>query len=411
MMQNSDNQTFTIHTLGCKLNFSESSEIARQLTCRGFRKDEAAPAFIILNSCAVTAVAEKKGRNLVAKLHRAHPNAKIIVLGCYAALRPDEVRAWNGVVQVFGNHDKLNVVPFLCGETLPAPPPFFAAFSAHDRTRSFLKIQDGCDYHCAYCTVADARGESRSDTIAHVLENIKAIHAQNIKEIIITGVNLGDFGKNSSENFYDLLCAIEQQNLIERVRISSIEPNLLTDEIIDLVAQSKRIMPHFHVPLQAGSDRILQQMRRRYNTDFFAQKIQTIKAKIPDACVAVDIIAGFPGESDADFAAGYDFVRALPLSYLHVFTYSKRPGTPAAAMPNQVPPQTKQARTNQLLALSETKKRHFYQTHLGETRPVLWEEDNKEGIMYGFTDNYIKVQTPFRAEWANEIVAFKLVHN
>ncbi len=400
-------KSFAIHTLGCKLNFSESSDISRQLTEQGFVLSEQ-PDYLLVNTCAVTGAAEKKARNLVSKLHRQHPNAEIIIFGCYSELSPDITHQWEGVKAIFGSSDKMNIIPYLTQEVVPQPAHFFSSYSSHDRTRSFLKIQDGCDYHCTYCTVATARGESRSDHIDHVLQNIETIHKENIKEIILTGVNLGDFGRKNDSSFLQLLQAIEQQALIERIRISSIEPNLLTSEIIALAAQSERVMPHFHIPLQSGSDRILALMKRRYNRQLFAAKIEEIKKYMPEACVAVDIIAGFPGETNEDFQETYDFLHALPISYLHVFTYSKRPGTPAAAMTDQISPPLKKERTSQLLNLSDRKKEQFYQEHSGEQRPVLIESDIKNGWLYGFSDNYIKVKVPFNASLINTITPVQI---
>ena len=401
------NKTFAIYTFGCKLNFSESSDMARRLREQGWQESNE-PEAIIVNSCAVTHAAEKKVRNYVAHLHREYPNARIVVVGCYASLQADVIRQWAGVEAVFGNRDKLHAVNHILGLPIPETPTFFSTYSSNDRTRSFLKIQDGCDYYCTYCTVAAARGESRSDSIEHVLQNIEKIHAEGLKEVNITGVNLGTFGKGTDENFYDLLKAIDKQHLVERVRISSIEPNLLTDEIIGLVAQSDILMPHFHIPLQSGCDKTLVMMKRRYKRALFQDKIMRIKQLMPDACIAIDIIAGFPGETEEDFRDSYDFVKSLPLSYLHVFTYSRRPGTPAAAMKEQVPEQVKHDRTNRLLELSERKKRFFYHEHVGETRPVLWESENVDGKMFGFTDNYIKVAAPFNPDWVNEILPFTL---
>lgn len=403
-------KSFAIHTLGCKLNFSESSDISRQLIEQGFVLSEQ-PDYLLINTCAVTGAAEKKARNLVAKLHRQHPNAEIIIFGCYSALSPDIIAQWQGVKAVLGSADKMNIIPYMTEEVLPQAPHFFSSYSSHDRTRSFLKIQDGCDYHCTYCTVATARGESRSDNIDHVLQNIETIHRENIKEIIITGVNLGDFGRKNGSSFLQLLEAIEKQDLIERIRISSIEPNLLTPEIIALAAQSKRVMPHFHIPLQSGSDRILGLMKRRYNRQLFAAKIEEIKKYMPEACVAVDIIAGFPGETNEDFQDTYDFLNSLPISYLHVFTYSKRPGTPAAAMTEQVSPPLKKERTNQLLNLSTLKKEQFYREHYGEERPVLIESDIKNGWLFGFSDNYIKVKVPFNASLINTITPVQITQD
>lgn len=401
------NKSFAIYTFGCKLNFSESSDMARRLREQGWQESDE-PEAIIVNSCAVTHAAEKKVRNYVAHLHREFPDARIVVVGCYASLQAEVIKQWAGVEAVFGNRDKLHAVNHIVGLPIPETPTFFSTYSSNDRTRSFLKIQDGCDYYCTYCTVAAARGESRSDSVEHVLQNIEKIHAEGLKEVNITGVNLGTFGKGTDENFYDLLKAIDKQHLVERVRISSIEPNLLTDEIIGLVAQSDILMPHFHIPLQSGCDKTLAMMKRRYKRELFQDKIMKIKQLMPDACIAIDIIAGFPGETEEDFRDSYDFVKSLPLSYLHVFTYSRRPGTPAASMKEQVPEQVKHDRTNRLLELSETKKRFFYHEHVGETRPVLWESENVDGKMFGFTDNYIKVAAPFNPDWVNTIKPYFL---
>ena len=395
-------KTFSIHTLGCKLNFSESSEIARRLQESGFALSDQ-PDTIIVNSCAVTAVAEKKVRNLVAHLHRQSPDAQIVVVGCQAALRADEMMQWPGVTATFGNEDKMNILPFLQGEPLPEKPRFYSAFSSNDRTRSFLKIQDGCDYHCTYCTVWKARGESRSDSIPNVLEQIDRIVEMGIKEVNLTGVNLGDFGRKEGHSLYELLCAIEERQFPVRLRISSIEPNLLTDSIIDLAAHSSIIMPHFHIPLQSACNRVLGDMHRRYTRELYAEKVHLIKEKMPHACIAMDIIAGFPGETDEEFADGLQFLEDLDISYCHVFTYSKRPGTPAAAMPGQVPPPVKRERTNQLLELSEQKKSFFYHQHIGEKRPVLIEAEKKGHFMFGFTDNYIKLQIPYDNSKENSI--------
>ena len=398
----SETKTFDIHTLGCKLNFSESSEIARRLTEAGFVRSDS-PAYLVVNSCAVTAVAEKKARNLVAHLHRECPEAKIVVVGCYAALRAQEILQWPGVVATFGNEEKMSVVPYLQGEALPEKPAFFTSFSSNDRTRSFLKIQDGCDYHCTYCTVWKARGESRSDTIENVVAQIERICHLGIKEINLTGVNLGDFGRKSGTDFYQLLAAVERRGFDTRIRISSIEPNLLTDEIIALAAQSNVLMPHFHIPLQSPNDRILGLMRRRYQRDFFASKVLKVKEVMPHCCIALDVIAGFPTETEEEFAEGLSFLESLPISYLHVFTYSRRPGTIAADMEGQIPPQVKKERTNRLIALSEQKKAEFYRQHIGDVRPVLWEAEKKGGEMFGFTDNYIKIKIPYCKEKVNTI--------
>lgn len=395
-------KTFAIHTLGCKLNFSESSEIARRLTEAGFQQEEQ-PDYILINSCAVTAVAEKKARNLAAHLHREAPNGKIVVIGCYAALRSQEILQWPGVVATFGNEDKMNVIPFLLGDTIPEKPEFFTSFSSNDRTRSFLKIQDGCDYHCTYCTVWKARGDSRSDSIENVVAQVERICHLGIKEINLTGVNLGDFGRKNGSSFYELLKHIEDANFPTRIRISSIEPNLLTNEIIRLASTSNVIMPHFHIPLQSPNNRILGLMRRRYQREFFAEKVLKVKDAMPHACIALDVIAGFPTETEEEFNEGLHFLGSLPISYLHVFTYSKRPGTIAAEMDGQIPPQTKKARTNHLIQLSEEKKMTFYHQHVGKKRSVLWEAEDKGDFMFGFTDNYIKVKTIYDKEKINTI--------
>ena len=395
-------KTFTIHTLGCKLNFSESSDLARQLKEVGFTQDDA-PANIIVNSCAVTAAAVKKGRNLTARLHREFPDAQIILMGCYAALQPVLLKQWSGVSAVFGSEDKMNVISYLLGEPLPQTPDFFPAYSSGDRTRSFLKIQDGCDNHCSYCTVAIARGKSRSNTIEGVLQQFQELSDLGIKEVNLTGVNIGDFGKQQGVTFLDLLREIEAMQPVERVRISSIEPNLLDEKTIALMVQSRMLMPHFHLPLQSGTDRVLALMRRKYKRSLFEEKVLKIKEHIPDACIAVDIISGFPTESEEDFEDTFRFVERLPISYLHVFTYSVRPNTPAATMP-QLHDTLKKERTKQLLKLSEEKKEAFYNSYIGQTRPVLFESDIDNGYMYGFTDNYIKIKHPYQEALVNQIV-------
>lgn len=395
-------RTFNIHTLGCKLNFSESSEIARRLTDAGFlRKDEA--YHIIVNSCAVTEAAVKKTRNLVARLHRENPASQIILVGCYAALEPLMIQQWEGVSAVFGSEDKSHVVPFLCGDPVPHAPLFSPAFSSGDRTRSFLKIQDGCDYHCSYCTVALARGRSRSASIEEVMQQLYRISASGIKEVNLTGVNIGDFGTSDGTSLLDLLCEIERQRPVDRIRISSIEPNLLKKEIIQLILDSSVMMPHFHIPLQSGSDSTLSKMKRRYTRNLFREKVIQIKSLMPDACIAIDVISGFPTETDQDFTDSYRFIEDLPISYLHVFTYSRRPNTPAASMP-QVPDMLKKERTQQLLALSDKKKRDFYRQFEGTIRPVLFESDHNDGMMYGFTDNYLKVNVPYDPGKINKIL-------
>ena len=344
-------KTFHIATLGCKLNYSESSHIARELQKQGFIS-ASSPDYFILNTCTVTSTAEKKARSLIAQFHRKNPSAKITVTGCFAARDQTAVENLPGVTKVFASTNKMNIIPYLLGKYSEETVPFFATFSSHDRTRSFLKIQDGCDYHCSYCAVARARGESRSDTIENVMINLEKIAQQNCKEVVLTGVNTGDFGRKNGETFIQLLKEINTQKIIERVRISSIEPNLLTAEIIHLAANSNMLMPHFHLPLQSGSDSVLAAMKRRYKTALFADKVAHIKSVMPHACIAVDMIAGFPTETDADFEETVNFINSLPISYLHVFSYSKRPQTPANEMAPQVKESIIKERTKILLQLS-----------------------------------------------------------
>jgi threonylcarbamoyladenosine tRNA methylthiotransferase MtaB len=396
-------RNFEIHTLGCKLNFSESSAIAAKLVENGWNQG-GIPEVIIINSCAVTSSAEKKTRNLASKLHRDNPLASIIMVGCYSALKPELLERWSGVIKVFGSHNKMNVVDYLMQRELPEPQNYFDAYSTtHDRTRSFLKIQDGCNVHCTYCTVWIARGKSRSDTIENVLNNIQKIHEAGAREVNLTGVNVGDFGRGTDENLLKLLKAIVKQNLMERVRISSIEPDLLSDDIIKLVAKSPILMPHFHLPLQSGCDRILELMRRRYTTSEYADKVMLIKKMMPDACIACDVITGFPGETDEDFEETYNFLEQLPISYMHVFTYSRRPRTSANMMEDQIPEDVKNERTTRLIELSQVKKTAFYQQCEGQKRPVLVEAETIDDQLCGFTDNYIRVSLPYDENIINTI--------
>lgn len=396
-------RNFEIHTLGCKLNFSESSAIAAKLVENGWNQG-GIPEVIIINSCAVTSSAEKKTRNLASKLHRDNPLASIIMVGCYSALKPELLERWSGVIKVFGSHNKMNVVDYLMQRELPVAQNYFDAYSTtHDRTRSFLKIQDGCNVHCTYCTVWIARGKSRSDTIENVLNNIRKIHESGAREVNLTGVNVGDFGRGTDENLLKLLKAIVKQNLMERVRISSIEPDLLSDDIIKLVAKSPALMPHFHMPLQSGCNRILELMRRRYTTGEYADKVLLIKKLMPDACIACDVITGFPGETDEDFEETYDFLEKLPVSYMHVFTYSRRPRTSANMMEDQIPEDVKNERTARLIELSQVKKTAFYQQCEGQKRPVLVEAETIDDQLCGFTDNYIRVSLPYDESIINTI--------
>lgn len=386
-------KNFEIHTLGCKLNYSESAAIAAKLEANGWHQG-GIPEIIVLNTCAVTQSAEKKTRNLASKLHRDNPLASIVVVGCYSALKPELLERWSGVIKVFGSSNKMSCVDFILQQEPQPVPYFFDAYSTHDRTRSFLKIQDGCNSHCTYCTVWIARGKSRSDTIENVLKNIQNIADSGLHEVNLTGVNVGDFGKGTKENLLKLLKAIVKQNAIERVRISSIEPELLSPEIIRLVAKSPILMPHFHLPLQAGCDRVLSAMRRRYTTQEYAEKVMLIKKLMPDACVACDVIAGFPGETDEEFEETYHFLEQLPISYMHVFPYSRRPRTHANLIEEQVSDDVKHERTERLLELSHAKKLAFYSQCEGQTRPVLVESEAVDDQLFGFTDNYIRVSLP-----------------
>ena len=395
-------KNFEIYTLGCKLNFSESAAIAARLEANGWHRG-GIPEIIVLNTCAVTQSAEKKTRNMASKIHRDNPLASIVVVGCYSALKPELLERWTGVIKVFGSANKMSCVDFILQQEPKPVPPFFDAYSTHDRTRSFLKIQDGCNTHCTYCTVWIARGKSRSDTIENVLKNIQNIADSGIHEVNLTGVNVGDFGHGTKENLLKLLKAIVKQNALERVRISSLEPELLTPEIIRLVAKSPILMPHFHLPLQAGCDRVLSAMRRRYTTQEYADKVLLIKKLMPDACVACDVIAGFPGETDEEFEQTYHFLEELPISYMHVFPYSRRPRTHANLIEEQISEEVKRERTDRLLELSHAKKLAFYSQCEGQTRPVLVESEPVDDQLFGFTDNYIRVSVPLDEKLINTI--------
>jgi threonylcarbamoyladenosine tRNA methylthiotransferase MtaB len=382
--------------------------MARLLSDAGFvRSSNETPDILIVNSCAVTATAVKKSRALVTRLHRQFPDAEIIVIGCLPALHPEILQQWEGVSAVFDSANKTQAVDYITGKTPVKGARFVSAYSSGDRTRSFLKIQDGCDYHCSYCTVAKARGESRSDTIAHVLTQIENIARLDMKEVILTGVNVGDFGKEHGETLFMLLQSIEKQNIIPRIRLSSIEPNLLTNPIIDLFAESSILMPHFHIPLQSGCNRVLSLMRRRYSRELFKEKVLKIKSLMPHACVAADVIAGFPQESNEDFNETFLFIKSLPISYLHVFSYSRRENTPAADMP-PVPYPVKYDRTQLLLQYSKMLHATFYREHIDETRPVLFESENTRGLLQGFTDNYLRVNIPYDEKRVNCISNMKL---
>jgi len=409
------------HTLGCKLNFSETSTIARMFPKSDYEivdfKEEA--DYYVINSCSVTGAAEKKCKTAARQAKKRNPNAKVSMLGCYSQIKPETLANLEYVDLVLGNEDKFNLLQYLCNPeseratevhvmNLAKTKAFSPAYSSGDRTRSFLKVQDGCDHFCTYCSIPFARGRSRSGTVAQTIAKAEEIGRSNIREIILTGVNIGDFGKGTDENFYNLLVELEKVPGIERIRISSVEPELLTDEIIDLVAQSKVFLPHFHLPLQSGCDKTLKDMKRFYDTALYTNRVQKIKSVLPDACIAADLIVGFPTETDEDFAKTKQFIADLPVSYVHVFTYSEREGTHALRMKNVVSPAVKKSRSQILHQLSERKRMQFYRENIGTTRKVLWESEVQNGMMSGWTENYIKVITPYQADLENTIQEVKL---
>lgn len=375
---------------------------------------EQSPDVLVINTCSVTEQADKKCRNIVSRAVRNNPGVFVAVVGCYAQLKPQEIAAIPGVDIVLGAGEKFNLLQrveetpkaetaqIAVGE-IKDVKTFIPSFSAGDRTRTFLKVQDGCNYFCAFCTIPLARGRSRSATIAETMEQARKAVATGAKEIVLTGVNIGDFGTANGETLLELVKQLDELEGVERFRISSIEPNLLTDEIIEFVATSKKFMPHFHIPLQSGNDEILQAMRRRYRTALYRSRIEKIKSLMPDACIGVDVITGFPSETDERFAITRDFLLELPVSYLHVFTYSERDNTTALRNPEVVPMDVRHERTKMLRILSEKKKRAFCSEHVGETRPVLWEASEEDGMMHGFTDNYVKLKTAFNPALVNQI--------
>lgn len=427
-MNSNQPKTAAFHTLGCKLNFAETSTIARQLTDAGYEKvsfEDKANVYVI-NTCSVTENADRECKLHVKRAMKANPEGLVVIVGCYAQLKPEEISAIEGVDLVLGAKEKFNILSYLddlqksenqglihsceIGET----DFFIGSYSIGDRTRAFLKVQDGCDYKCTYCTIPLARGISRSDTIENVVKNAKEIAERDIKEIVLTGVNIGDYGKGEFGNkkhehtFLDLISELDQVEGIERIRISSIEPNLLKDESIELVSKSISFVPHFHIPLQSGSDDLLKKMKRRYLTSLYQNRVSKIREVMPDASIGVDVIVGFPGETEEKFMETYQFLNELPISYLHVFTYSERENTEAAEMEGVVPIPERKKRNKMLRILSEKKKMAFYQTQLGKTLPVLWEHENKNGLMFGFTENYVRVQKPFDENSINQIEVLKL---
>ncbi len=410
------------YTLGCKLNFSETSTIARNFTNEGFDRvdfEEVADIYVI-NTCSVTENADKQFKQVVKKAMKLNNNAFVAAVGCYAQLKPEELVAVDGVDLVLGATEKFNITSYLndlskndYGEVhsceISEADFYVGSYSIGDRTRAFLKVQDGCDYKCTYCTIPLARGISRSDALENVLKNAKEISEQNIKEIVLTGVNIGDYGKGEFGNkkhehiFLELVQELDKIDGIERLRISSIEPNLLKNETIEFVSKSRTFVPHFHIPLQSGCNEILKLMKRRYQKEIYVERVNKIREVMPHACIGVDIIVGFPGETDAFFLETYNFLNELDISYLHVFTYSERGNTEAALMENIVPANVRAKRSKMLRGLSVKKRRAFYESQIGSNRTVLFESENKEGYIHGFTENYVKVKTPWNPELVNTL--------
>jgi len=415
------------YTLGCKLNFSETSTIARDFNDEGFLRvdfNEEADIYVI-NTCSVTENADKRFKSIVKQAQKINPNAFVAAVGCYAQLKPRELANVHGVDLVLGATEKFKITSYIndlskndFGEVhsceIEDADFYVGSYSIGDRTRAFLKVQDGCDYKCTYCTIPLARGISRSDELANVLKNAKHISEQNIKEIVLTGVNIGDYGKGEFGNkkhehtFYELVQALDNVEGIERLRISSIEPNLLKNETIDFVSQSRTFVPHFHIPLQSGSNVILKLMRRRYMKELYVDRVNKIKNVMPHACIGVDVIVGFPGETDEHFLETYNFLNTLDISYLHVFTYSERDNTVAATMGDVVPKNVRAKRSKMLRGLSVKKRRAFYESQIGTLRTVLFESENKEGYIHGFTENYVKVKSPWNPEMVNSLHQIEL---
>ncbi|MFV0181679.1 tRNA (N(6)-L-threonylcarbamoyladenosine(37)-C(2))-methylthiotransferase MtaB [Empedobacter falsenii] len=425
---NNQTKTVAFHTLGCKLNFSETSTIARNLKDNGYQKVEFTDSanVYVINTCSVTANADKECRTIVKNAMKANPEGFVVIVGCYAQLKPQEIAEMEGVDLVLGAAEKFNIAEYLDDinkkeETIvhsceiEEADFYVGSYSIGDRTRAFLKVQDGCDYKCTYCTIPLARGISRSDTVENVIKNANEIAQKGIKEIVLTGVNIGDYGKGEFGNkkhehtFLELVQELDQVEAIERIRISSIEPNLLKNETIDFVSKSNRFVPHFHIPLQSGNDEILKKMKRRYLSNLYFDRVTKIREVMPNACIGVDVIVGFPGETEELFMDTYNFLNELPISYLHVFTYSERDNTEAIEYDGVVDQGERKRRNKMLRILSEKKRQAFYQSQLGSTQKVLWEHDNKDGKMFGFTENYVKVQTDFNLELVNQTQLVDLV--
>ncbi|HEY6502639.1 MAG TPA: tRNA (N(6)-L-threonylcarbamoyladenosine(37)-C(2))-methylthiotransferase MtaB [Chitinophagaceae bacterium] len=428
-----ESRTVAFHTLGCKLNFSETSSLSRILEKEGFEKkefDDMADVYVI-NTCSVTDNADKECRQIVRRIQRKSPESLVVITGCYAQLKPKEIADIPGVDLVLGAAEKFNIAQHIreltkgdsakiCSCDIEEVSGFHSSWSVNDRTRTFLKVQDGCDYNCSFCTIPMARGKSRSDSIANVVKNAEQLAAQGVKEIVLTGVNLGDFGKGPDgvsalvsisgreENFFELVKELDKVEAIQRYRISSIEPNLLTNEIIEFVANSDRFMPHFHIPLQSGSNKILGLMRRRYKRELYADRVKLIKTLMPHCAIGVDVIVGFPGETEEEFKETFDFLHSLDVSYLHVFTYSERDNTHALTLKPVVPLNVRHERNKMLRNLSYMKMQYFTEQYAGQNRKVLFEHADKNGIIEGYTDNYIRITAPGRKEWINNIVEWKI---
>lgn len=422
-------KSVAFYTLGCKLNFSETSTIARNLKENGYHEvnfDDKSDVYVI-NTCSVTNNADKECRQIVKKARQTNPDGFIVVVGCYAQLKPHEIAALDGVDLVLGAKEKFNIAHFLKALKkseeavvhsceIEEADFYESAYSIGDRTRAFLKVQDGCDYKCTYCTIPLARGISRSDSIENILQKADEIASQGIKEIVLTGVNIGDYGKGEFGNkkhdntFLELVERLDKETKVERLRISSIEPNLLKNELIEYTLNSQRFVPHFHVPLQSGCDELLKKMKRRYLTALYRERVAKIKEIMPDACIGVDVIVGFPGETEENFMETYYFLNELPVSYFHVFTYSERDDTPAATMENPVPIKLRKKRNKMLRILSEKKKMEFYRSQLGTEHVVLWESENKNGKIEGYTENYVRVQTNFDEKLINQKMDVNLAY-
>lgn len=414
--------TVAYYTLGCKLNFSETSTIANNLDEAGFAKiafDEGANVYVV-NTCSVTEQADKKCRNIVRKALSYNPDAFVVVIGCYAQLKPEEISSIPGVDLVLGANEKFNVLEHLqdlqkneetviFNNEIKETKVFYPGFSSGDRTRSFLKVQDGCNYFCSFCTIPLARGRSRNASISETIAKAKELARTKAKEVVLTGVNIGDFGYNTDENFFDLIKELDKIEGIEQFRISSIEPNLLSNEIIEFVSQSSKFVSHFHIPMQSGSDVLLESMRRRYDSNLYKSRITKIKELMPDCAIGVDVIVGYPGETDEEFMKTYNLLNELPISYLHVFTYSERDNTTALRMEGSVPINVRRDRNKMLRILSDKKKRAFYESNKGQTETVVFEESESNGMMHGFTKNYVKIKTPYNPLMVNQIGHVKMI--